>query len=428
MIGFPVHKTTTVRWSLHLVIMALAVVESRADILGGLAGEAGSWARIETNGVTIYSATGHALGDIPWTSPPVSFDYDRVFVMSDGERVALYRSDGGKIIELQVDGAAVSTAGESVYLSQPHAGEVIVCNLQGDIIQTLGQVHATSDAYGDLFATSEGITISVFFHGRRVAVFPGANDQFALGDTFVALLREHAVTVKGLRGETLGTINEPVRSVSACDGAVVCIGERGFGVFDVFGTELYRDSRAIAGQEMRLSSRGLQVVVGPMGDGRLLRLTSDVPWQRRLSNRLFGSLKAQADRAYGSKDYEMAEYMFDTAIRSSKSMPNNELADAWSWVGDCRRRLGRHKEALEAYTAAQSINPNDANAHNGMGASYARLGRRDDTFRAFRRAAELGDPLARQNLRNWERICSEFGWEAPTEEEKRGMEPYLGGE
>lgn len=406
--------------------MAMAVVASNAEVVGGLAGEAGSWARIETNGATIYSATGVSLGNIHWPSPSLSLAYDRVFVMSDGKRVSLYRSDGGKIIDLEVDGANVSTAGGNVYLSRPHIGEVVICNPDGEITQRIEQVHATADAYGDLFATSEGVTITLFFGGRRMAMFSALNEQFALGDTFVALLRDKVVTVKGLRGETLGTIDGPVESVGACDGAVVCVGSDGLSVFDLFGTELYRDSRVRAGQEMWLSSRGLQVIFWPEGMGRILRLASEVSWDRRLSNRLFTSLKAQANQAYVTKDYEIAAYLFGAAIKSAKDVTNDELADAWSWVGDSRRRLDRHEEAIEAYTTSLSIDPNDANAHNGMGASYAKLGRRDETFQAFCRAAELGDALALKNLHNWAKICSEFGWLAPSEEEEREIESYLG--
>lgn len=398
-----------------------------ATIVSVSAGHAGSWAEIETEGATIYNASGSVQGKILWSSVPPSFDYDHVFVLSNEKGTSLYSREGQEIATLPIAPADVSTASGSVYIAVLESKELTVCNLSGEIVNKVEQVHSTSDAYGSLFAASDGAMIATYLRGHRIAECLGTNETFALGEFFVALLWNKIITMNGLNGQRFGGIKEKFDQLSACDAAVAGLGEEGLAVFTLFGEEIYRNKQLKTGPETILSSRGRQLVVGPLEDGTVLRLTSEIPWDKCYSNRLFSTLKEQADQSYKTKDYEIAEFQFLAAIQTAQGIDDKELADTWCWVGDSRRHLHRHKGAVEAYETALTFNPDDPNVHNGLGASCARLGRRDDTLNAFCRAAKLGNRLAIKNLNNWAQICSEYNWPPPIEKEKEQIDQALSG-
>ncbi len=409
----------------YAVILLLAATFCRAEIVSVLAGHGGTWAQVETDGATVFDASGAIQGKIFWSSPPRSYDYDQVFVLSDKEKVSFYDRTGGEIVTLDVQQANVATASGCVYVSFQEPKKLIVCNLLGEKTDEVEQIHPNGDAYGNLFAVSNGAMIVTYLRSHRIGECLGTNERFALGDFFVALLWNKIITINGLNGERFGGIKEKFDFVSACDGAVVGLGEEGLAVFTVFGEEIYRDPRVKAGPNTNLSSRGRQIVVGPLDDGTVLRLSEQIPWEKCYSKRLFSTLKEQADRCYKDKNYEMAEFQFLSALRTATEIDDKELADTWCWVGDSRRHLHRHKGAVEAYETALTFNPDDPNVHNGMAASCAKLGRRDETLNSFCRAAKLGNSLAVKNLRNWARICSEFGWPPPIEKEKEQIDQVL---
>ncbi len=60
-------------------------------------------------------------------------------------------------------------------------------------------------------------------------------------------------------------------------------------------------------------------------------------------------------------------------------------------LGFCHQRLGEHKEAAEAYLNIIKKAPSSAFAHFKLGESLNMNGRREESLRAYQRAAELDD-------------------------------------
>ncbi|OIO34894.1 MAG: hypothetical protein COS94_10145 [Candidatus Hydrogenedentes bacterium CG07_land_8_20_14_0_80_42_17] len=104
---------------------------------------------------------------------------------------------------------------------------------------------------------------------------------------------------------------------------------------------------------------------------------------------------AQAESAMAQNDYPLAISLYREAISKDSSIPS-----AWNNMGNAYYRMGRPREAIEAYEKAAELEPKNADIPFNIGLAYYRIGEVQSARRAFARALEI-DPnhsLARSNL------------------------------
>lgn len=78
----------------------------------------------------------------------------------------------------------------------------------------------------------------------------------------------------------------------------------------------------------------------------------------------------------------------EEALRVCKRLTGQraEFAPGWTQMGTVLRDLGRHDEALEAYTQALSRAPDDPTVHYQMAATYALMKKRENMIASLKRA------------------------------------------
>jgi tetratricopeptide (TPR) repeat protein len=109
--------------------------------------------------------------------------------------------------------------------------------------------------------------------------------------------------------------------------------------------------------------------------------------------------QAGSDEKKARKDYLGALKKFESAVDA-----NPEMAEAWNYIGYCRRQTGDYGGALGAYDEALRLKPGFPEAIEYRGHAYLGLSRVDDSKRAyldlFGRNRALADKLLAA-IRNW---------------------------
>lgn len=109
--------------------------------------------------------------------------------------------------------------------------------------------------------------------------------------------------------------------------------------------------------------------------------------------------QAGADANKARKDYLAALKKFESAVEGKP-----EMAEAWNYIGYCRRQSGDYGGALGAYDEALRLKPGFPEAIEYRGHAYLGLGRVDDSKAAYldlfgRNRALAGKLLAA--IRDW---------------------------
>jgi serine/threonine-protein kinase len=84
----------------------------------------------------------------------------------------------------------------------------------------------------------------------------------------------------------------------------------------------------------------------------------------------------------------------------------------FSNIGQIRYRLGRFKDAVEAYEQALKLDPKGATTRGNLGDAYLRLGRAEDARREFQRARELSLEDLKVNARDASTLAALARFEA----------------
>ncbi len=102
-----------------------------------------------------------------------------------------------------------------------------------------------------------------------------------------------------------------------------------------------------------------------------------------------------AEAAMTAQDYELAISYYRESIAKDSTLPA-----AWNNLGTAYYRLGRDREAIEAYESAARLAPASADIPYNIGLAYYRLGDIQNARRAFARAlqADPGHTRARSSL------------------------------
>jgi tetratricopeptide (TPR) repeat protein len=90
-----------------------------------------------------------------------------------------------------------------------------------------------------------------------------------------------------------------------------------------------------------------------------------------------------------SNDYHKALSYFERVIEK-----NPNYADAYFYIGYCKRKLGNYTEAVEAYKQAIRIKPDYADAYCDLGVVYGELGRYTEAIEAFKQAIRVNPDYA----------------------------------
>jgi tetratricopeptide (TPR) repeat protein len=90
-----------------------------------------------------------------------------------------------------------------------------------------------------------------------------------------------------------------------------------------------------------------------------------------------------------SNDYHKALSYFERVIEK-----NPNYADAYFYIGYCKRKLGNYTEAVEAYKQAIRIKPDYAEAYYSLGVAYGELGLYTEAIEAFKQAIRVNPDFA----------------------------------
>jgi tetratricopeptide (TPR) repeat protein len=131
--------------------------------------------------------------------------------------------------------------------------------------------------------------------------------------------------------------------------------------------------------------------------------------QNQKEQKEFTGLKQIFDQGValeGQKQYAEAAAMFQKAEPLAK---DKNLAAVLEHEADAYRNAKMYDQAIAAYQKLIAMNPNEATFHNGLGTTYASMGKIPEAQAEFQKAAELNPAGAAQAYYNLGAILSNAG-------------------